>query len=205
MRQLEIRYMGEHIHGSPFETTVAAAAATASTTSVHGPAVAVAHAGQLASFAVQTCDAFGNPSASGASPEVQLLEGDEVAVEARVTAGGEGTYAATYEAASAGYYALEVTVGGEHIAGSPFPLSVLPGPAEAHTSHALSPLPTTLVAGSMGALRVQCCDRMGNGRSSGGDPLLCEIWTDPACRRQRPLLPHEEAAIELGGEVDPGR
>ena len=111
------------LRGSPFSIDVHAGATSARRCEAFGEALHSAAVRQPTSFIVLARDAHGNRVCTG---------GDRFAVSfigpcnpvARVHDRGDGTYRITYQAAVSGQCTMAVTHGRQHIAGSPFKLSV---------------------------------------------------------------------------------
>ena len=72
---------------------------------------------------------------------------------------------------------MQVLLGSEPIAGSPFAVEVLPAPAHAPACLIVLPPPPTLHAGHSALLRVECRDAFGN-RCRGGDELVASLDRD---------------------------
>ena len=81
---------------------------------------------------------------------------------ATVTELPEGRYKVEYMAPIAGNYHLSITMNGEHIAGSPFKLSVTPPKAQAELCTLQGKALTRLTAGEIGSFTVGFVDKMGN-------------------------------------------
>ncbi|KAL1495176.1 hypothetical protein AB1Y20_017041 [Prymnesium parvum] len=181
LRQMEVRYRGEHIHGSPFRTRVSAAAPCAEA-SCRGAASPHAVAGEKGAFALLTHDEFGNPS---------VAEAPEVAPA------GEGKFTVSYTLEHASDYLVEVTIGAHAIPGSPFPLRVGAGPCEPACCRVLEPIPQRLTAGHSAAVRVLCCDRFHNVRVHGGDRVEAQLLSDPCAKPLQLLNPNELLLAEV--------
>jgi hypothetical protein len=115
----------------------------------------------------------------------------------------DGSYEAKYTATSSGAYLLGVFLGGEHVHGSPFPVQILPAPAQAHSCFVAS-MPTTVIAGSRAALAIHLTDGFGN-RQPNDAPLL----TAKALRATvEPILDHGDGSVavqlvsECAGELE---
>lgn len=73
----------------------------------------------------------------------------------------DGTYEATYVTNTAGIYELSVLCRGAHVADSPYPVRVLPGPAE-FAKTLVTGVETRLTVGKATTFEIHACDRFGN-------------------------------------------
>ena len=80
-----------------------------------------------------------------------------------------GTYAAEYTVRRSGVYLVQVQLGGVHVMGSPFQVSVLAGATNARASVASGPGLHTCVAGTPASFSIVARDEFGNQRSVCGD------------------------------------
>ena len=90
----------------------------------------------------------------------------------------DGVYEVTYTPTKIGVYTLNVIVEGEHITGSPFRPSVVPGAADASTSSATGQGLITGIAGDIQYFTVQVRDSSANNRISGED-IVEVVATNP--------------------------
>jgi len=119
-----------------FSVTVVPTKPDSVASSASGSALTSATAGVLATFALHTRDAYGNPQgfvvSSGAPPYVvEAVVGGAVA-SGQVLFDAAGNPSASYRVERSGTYALRVKLNGFDIAGSPFPLVVHAGTVDAH-------------------------------------------------------------------------
>ena len=175
--QLRVTLAGEHIAGSPFATRVRAGSAAASCSSAHGEGLRGAVAGEAAALSLRMRDQLGNGAPSASPPRLRLVAagggaaggaagGVASGVVGVVSVGEGGTarvegvgglhaeawvHAATWSCEVAGDYQLEILLGAEHIAGSPFRVRVVP--AAAH------PAACRLIAAGAPSLRASMARR----------------------------------------------
>ena len=88
----------------------------------------------------------------------------------------DGTYSVSYTASTSGQYSMCVLMGGKHIGGSPFQVSV----EAAQSVGSCSMLNgvnehMTIAAGEQIALAVEAKDRFGNRCTRGGDAVVAEL------------------------------
>eukprot|EP00903_Cladosiphon_okamuranus_P013586 g12653.t2 len=191
-RSVEQAVAGAHASGSPFRLVVLEGAVAANASLAYGVGIDSPLAGGVfgtSAFTIRARDAMGNRLSSGRTGDFQvevfsLDDGDgsySVAVgEAVYTAAGE--YAAAYNVTAAGDYALHVTLssGGQHVAGSPFPLRVSPGQAHVGTSvcnncEAVFSAEGNFSADSAKLLRLSTRDVYGNDLETGGEAWFVRL------------------------------
>ena len=203
--QLQVTLGGEHIAGSPFATRVEAAHARGACSSAVGGGLSLAVAGELAELTVSTRDAFGNRAPPASPPQLRLrgaggnTGGDPSAAMARVDVegGADGVYRASWSCEVCGDYLLDVLVAAEHIAGSPFRVSVLPAPAHAQACRLVAAGAPALHAGHSTVLRLECRDRFGNRCTGGGDAIRATL------KRERADVVAAQMEVAAARGVDP--
>eukprot|EP00004_Rigifila_ramosa_P001931 TRINITY_DN1193_c0_g1_i1.p1 TRINITY_DN1193_c0_g1~~TRINITY_DN1193_c0_g1_i1.p1 ORF type:complete len:2886 (+),score=664.15 TRINITY_DN1193_c0_g1_i1:256-8658(+) len=120
---LSVRILGSQILSSPFSITVNSGPLSLSTSSFTAPSSAALSVAQNVTVILSLTDSFGNAltSVSGLSVAMSLSGAASVALS--VTSLGGAQYRAVYTPTVAGAYNLSVTVNGQHVAGSPAPVS----------------------------------------------------------------------------------
>jgi YVTN family beta-propeller protein len=178
---IAITINGTAISGSPFTSTVGPGPVSPAASDVALPA---AVAGQQASLVITARDQFGHPvNQGGAAINATLQSGsaneglslsvtDSAAVE-----GTPGIYTVTYTPTASGTDLISLTLNGVTMSGSPFALSVNPGPVNATTSTAT--VPGTVTAGIPTAIVVQGRDAAGNPVNAGGATVTATITGGP--------------------------
>jgi len=203
--QLQVTLGGEHIAGSPFTTHVEAAHARGACSSAAGGGLSLAVAGEVAELTVSTRDAFGNRAPPVTPPQLRLrgaggdTGGDPSAAVARVDVEGgtDGVYRTSWSCEVCGDYLLDVLVAAEHIAGSPFRVSVLPAPAHAQACRLVAAGAPALHAGHSTVLRLECRDRFGNRCTGGGDAIRATL------KRERAEVVAAQMEVATARGVDP--
>jgi hypothetical protein len=99
----------------------------------------------------------------------------------------DGTYEATYVTNTAGVYELSVLCRGAHVADSPYPVRVLPGPAE-FAKTLVTGVETRLTVGKATTFEIHACDRFGN--RYDGEHQRGEV-SGVSGERSDPLTPRE--------------
>jgi hypothetical protein len=129
--RLELLVADAPVPGSPFRVAVAPSDTAATQTSAVGVATSRATAGELARFAIHARDGFGNRRSVGgddfrarvvAPGGADLRASLELGVE--TTDCADGTYLCTYTPLRVGAHALHVTLGRDHVRGSPYEVAV---------------------------------------------------------------------------------
>jgi uncharacterized protein YpmB len=184
------------IVGSPFSTTIVPGAADYPYTDAFGDGLLNATAGSIATFYIQTKDAFGNNKTT----EYELIDpNDLLSVTLTQTEGagyyasleyvGPGLFKASYLPLKSGSYDLSIKMGGYDIycglggtlKCSPFALTVSPGSTVPTMSEAESPSDESsdylveAVAGQFGYFYIQARDAFGNNQNKGGDAFLVKF------------------------------
>ena len=173
---MSILARGQHIAGSPFRTTVQPGATCSSQSAVSGVGASTALAGGLSTFGISAADCYGNAETAGGDQWSVLLTRPGVPnVIGAVRDSGDGGYVATYNATIAGQWLLHVKTGGVHVEGSPFSLTVRPGPADAPTSIAVGSGKSEAIIGEVATLMVRTKDAYGNDRGVGGDSIRATL------------------------------
>ena len=134
---------GVAVAGSPFRLLVKAGIACPALCVPSGPGLSEAHAGERAKFGVRAVDTNGHPKASGGDFFAAAVHGPfrrdfpdaaglamPPSLRLRLSDQRNGHYAAGYAITTAGTYLLVLTeeTTGEPVQGSPFRLTVHPGP-----------------------------------------------------------------------------
>eukprot|EP00824_Muranothrix_gubernata_P009242 TRINITY_DN217_c0_g1_i1.p1 TRINITY_DN217_c0_g1~~TRINITY_DN217_c0_g1_i1.p1 ORF type:complete len:2666 (-),score=582.17 TRINITY_DN217_c0_g1_i1:103-7398(-) len=206
--------------GAAINVTHGPASASASTVS----AVHSVEAGKPEAFTVTSLDAWGNTVLSSGPRAVYTaalrLKGADNASATPISLqplAEPGKFQGMVSSTVAGAYELVVLLDGVHVAASPFPVTVHPGPTDSATSLILlAPNATKLstVALETKSLSVQARDRYGNARGVGGDALsvvvtgAVEVVATPVDHKDGTytgtfLLPKMglyEASVKLNGE-----
>ena len=185
---LDVTLGGEPVADSPYRLSVFPAATSPPHCAAFGPGLVEAVAGEAMSFAITPRDSFGNARPleqpdkftvslarkgdGGAAPSALprlFSSGGLVWKPATVVDHRNGTYGAQYTVDRAGPYLVQVQLGGVHVMGSPFQLTVLPGQTSARMSTASGQGLTTSVAGTPASFELIARDDFGNPRSVCGD------------------------------------
>jgi hypothetical protein len=117
--QLDLRVAGQPIPGSPFTSSVVAGPADPEHTTADVPKDA--SFGVPIDFVVQAADAFGNPLGRGGDVVVVTPEGSSPIA---ATDQGDGTYHATWLPFTLGTVDVTITINGNGIHHSPFPIRI---------------------------------------------------------------------------------
>ena len=163
-----IKYMGNHISGSPFVTSIwpAAGPPFPRNTYATGPAISMAKAGVSTDMTIQVADAFGlQLTLGGLSFEISMLLNGTTSAVVRWVDQGTGQYVTSVVATVAGTYSLQVMVlgsGAIPISGSPFSVQVIPASTSASKCIVLGQGLTLATAGVTGSFMIQARDSFGN-------------------------------------------
>jgi len=173
--KLHVAVNGGALGKSPFAVAVVPAAA-------HGPSsfakgrgltrATVATPGKEGEFVVTARDRFKNVCVDGGAALTVALSGPE-SITGEVKDNGDGTYACAYDIEKAGDYKMDVQIGGEHVAKSPF--TVVARPGATHVAN------TEVVASNKAAdagknvVTLQLKDVKGNKRHKGGDKVMVTV------------------------------
>ena len=165
---------------------VSATACVASSLVVGDDAASVA-AGDVATVTVHARDARGNALITGGSSfSVLARSGDVALAPSSLVDRRDGTYLATLAPVVSGTYAMAITRGGEHVHGSPFALTVVPGLTSASASYLTCASSATncasrgdAVAGEEASFRVVAKDAHNNTNDRttevGGDSFFYSV------------------------------
>ena len=187
----DVTYNGYPIFGSPYTTLVHAARAQAARcvavcTDAEKCATHLGVAGELQRFSIRARDAFDNDCKTGGEMFVAkvlsrhgkaahgaLVEGapgrDTEAGHGAVLDTNDGMYSVAYSVETAGAYTLHVKLRGEHIRGSPFHTTIMPGPTCANKATVLGMGKSIAISGELSEFRVLAADCYGNTQIYGGD------------------------------------
>ncbi|KAK3272459.1 hypothetical protein CYMTET_19249 [Cymbomonas tetramitiformis] len=158
-------FNGVHIKRSPCVVMASTAAAVAELCEVDtgfAERTSTVVAGQKAEFAIHAKDAKGVMKSIGGdifSVAIQAPDGQQLT--GKVLDHGNGSYMASFSGSTAGLHQVSVYLKDSAVAGSPFSMSVAPGPVDAARSmlHADS---VAVKAGNSAALHIQLHDGHGN-------------------------------------------
>jgi Filamin/ABP280 repeat len=117
--QLDLRVAGQPIPGSPFTSSVAPGPADPDHTTAEVPSEG--RFAQPIDMVVEAADAFGNPLGHGGDVVMVTPEGSSP-----ITASdqGDGTYRATWQPFTLGLVNVTITINGNGIHNSPFPVHI---------------------------------------------------------------------------------
>lgn len=139
------------------------------------------YAGEEAKFTIESRDVHRNKTTSSRKPFVVSVRG-VVSPQVHCIAGENGEYHYSYRTAKAGVYFVGVLYEGVDIGGSPFKLTVDPGPTHANGCSASGPG----IHGSYTMVEtsfvIQARDYFGNARNNGGDVFNIEIGGTASAR-----------------------
>jgi hypothetical protein len=134
-------------------------------------------AGATTNISVQLEDEFGN-AISGVPELVSVaVEGANPAAGLPITETGEGSYSTSYVPIHVGTDLVNVRVNGEALPGSPFPSTVVPGPADPATTTAA--LSRSGIFGTTVNAVVTTRDAHGNLLGRGGDHVQVQWNSNP--------------------------
>ena len=126
-------------------------------------------------FLIETRDKHGNLLLNGGVGVESHGYNNNATIETRVVENGNGTYAIHYNASASGKYDLSVKVGGLHVKGSPFLLTVRPGRSNPETSILTMDNDGLGVTGAPLRSRLQTRDFHRNVRYKGGDKVIAYL------------------------------
>ena len=178
---MRILLQGLQISGSPFLPVVMPGRVVAVRCTGVGRGLTRAFAGEDAKFTIESRDINRNKTTSGMkafsvsvrgviSPQVHMIPGDE----------GEFHY--SYRTARAGMYFVSVLYDGVDIGGSPFKLTVDPGPTHANGCSCSGPGITGGYTGMETSFVIQARDYYGNNRTVGNDIFNIDIGGTASAR-----------------------
>eukprot|EP00732_Lithocolla_globosa_P000182 Lithocolla_globosa_v1_NODE_41_length_8221_cov_7.943914.p1 type:complete len:1401 gc:universal NODE_41_length_8221_cov_7.943914:4208-6(-) len=145
--------------GSPAAVRVTSGPPDAPKTTASGGGLNKAVAGGLASVTVSPNDTYGNPANPTAKVEAKLEGPDSCVADVAVN---EDDYSLTYTPTKAGEYKLHVTLDGNPIDQSPFPVVVLPGAAAGKDAKVEGEGSSKAVSGEEATFTVTTVDASGN-------------------------------------------
>lgn len=154
---ITVRLSGAAISGSPFSSSVVAAAPDPAQSSATVPG---GKAGEVTTIGITVSDAFGNPITTAAATLAVSIGGSNAGAGVSAVAHvAGGVYTATYTPVTAGTDVVTITLTGTEISGSPYTSDVVPNDAEAASSTASVPAGT---AGGATSLTITVRDPYGN-------------------------------------------
>ncbi|EKX46192.1 hypothetical protein GUITHDRAFT_163003 [Guillardia theta CCMP2712] len=175
-------FLGElQISGSPFTQTVLPGKVVAVRCTGAGRGLTRAFAGEEASFTIESRDINRNKTSSGAKEFLVTVRG-VISPQVHCIAGENGEFHYSYRTARAGTYFVSVLYEGVDIGGSPFKLTVDPGPTHANGCSAAGPGITGGYTGIETSFMIHARDYYGNSRTSGGDIFNVEIGGTASAR-----------------------
>ena len=173
--KISVTLDGEHLPGSPFLVTIREGGADPGMSTVTGEGLLDCQVGQDRHFLVEAVDKFGNRVSHGGDTFATKLDGP-VPEKVHLIDMDDGTYAGTFMCRWAGHFEFTVILNGSHVADSPFPLYVRPGPTMAQNCECtLLKMPMSrlvAVAGVPCSFSIFAKDKFGNQRDEGGDEFM---------------------------------
>jgi hypothetical protein len=170
--KISVTLDGEQLPGSPFLVNIREGGADPGMSTVTGEGLLDCAVGEDRHFLVEAIDKFGNRISHGGDPFTTTLNGP-VPEKVHLIDMDDGTYAGTYMCRWAGHFDFTVMLNGSHVANSPFPLYVRPGPTMAQNCECtLVKMPMSrlvAVAGVPCSFSIFAKDKFGNQRDDGGD------------------------------------
>jgi len=131
-------------------------------------------AGAPTAIQIGLLDEFGNPLA-GAKDQIRVsVAGANTENDAHVEETGGGSYVATYTPTRVGTDQVTVTVGGQPLAGTPFPSAVAAGPGDPQQTTADVPRDVGLFNHNENPvdITIRVADHQGNPLGRGGDQVI---------------------------------
>lgn len=184
-----IKLKDAHVNNSPYVVTVIANAPAAATTTASGVVLASASTNVQTSFQITTRDAWGNlVLQGGATFQVELTHPDKGSVSGTCVDLLNGRYTCSYVTkytGDASIVKLRVALVGSgggvaDIAGSPFAVSVVAGPALGSLCIAEGTALVSAVAGVRTNFSVQIRDYFDNVKVNAGMEAITAVFTGPA-------------------------
>jgi len=173
--KISVTLDGEHLPGSPFLVTVREGGADPGMSTVTGEGLLDCQVGQDRHFLIEAVDKFGNRVSHGDDPFLTTLDGP-VPEKVHLIDMDDGTYAGTFMCRWAGHFEFTAMLNGSHVANSPYPLYVRPGPTMAQNCECtLVKMPMSrlvAVAGVPCSFSIFAKDKFGNQRDEGGDEFM---------------------------------
>ena len=173
---LNILHGDSHIAGSPLTVHVKPAALEPVKTNATGTGLSECVARRATSVQILAKDLFGNPVVEalklGAGEIEAVLRGPET-VELQPTKIEAGCMTLQYTCMKAGLYDLSLTHAGRHLAGSPWKVRSMPGPAVAAMC-SVEGLPSSVVAGQAFSFSLQTLDECKNATVTTNS-VTCEV------------------------------
>ena len=173
--KISVTLDGQHLPGSPFLVTVREGGADPGMSTVTGEGLLDCQVGQDRHFLIEAVDKFGNRVSHGGDSFVAKLEGP-IAEKVHLIDMDDGTYAGLFMCRWAGHFECTVTLNGSHVANSPYPLYVRPGPSMAQNCEStLVKMPMSrliAIAGVPCSFSIFAKDKFGNQRDEGGDEFM---------------------------------
>lgn len=178
---IRVSLYGLQISGSPFMSTVMPGRVVAVRCTGMGRGLTRAYAGEDAKFTVESRDVNRNKTTSGVKQFLVTVRG-VISPEVHCIPGDNGEFHYSYRTARAGVYFVAILLDGVDIGGSPFKLTVDPGPTHANGCSASGPGITGGYTGMETSFVIQARDYYGNNRTSGGDVFNIDIGGTASAR-----------------------
>ena len=203
---VSILYEDSHVAGSPLTVRVKPAALEPAKTVATGTGLSECVARRATSVQILAKDLYGNPVVDalrmGPGEIEAVLRGPDT-IELTPSKIEAGCMTLQYTAMRAGTYDLSLTHAGRHLAGSPWKVRAMPGPAVAAMC-TVEGLPSSVVAGQTFAFSLQTLDECKNATVTTNS-VTCEV--DSPADGTVPLMVTEQAngapeppcAAELAG------
>jgi hypothetical protein len=169
---------GKPVAVSPYTMVLVPTAVSAVKSVASGEGLSKAVAGQVASFALQTKDRFGNNLLNGGEIVTADLSKTGVIVSCEVKDLGNGIYGLAYTATEAGQYTAMIKINGVAIASTDsFAITVNPAVTNAAVSHIdeANDEWKTCVAGVFCSATFQARDVFGNKKIVGGSAFVASV------------------------------
>ena len=193
---VSILYGDSHIAGSPLTVRVQPAALEPVKTNATGTGLSECVARRATTVQILAKDLYGNPVGEalkmGAGEIEAVLRGPET-VELTPTKIEAGCMTLQYTCMKAGMYDLSLTHAGRHLAGSPWKVRSMPGPAVAAMC-SVEGLPSSVVAGQTFSFSLQTLDECKNATVTTNS-VTCEV--DSPADGTVPLMVAEQGQGEL--------
>lgn len=147
---------------STYTLVVSPGAAYVPNCDASGAGLSAGTAGVAATFQIQAKDVHGNNLATGAETFNVDLTGAATLSVTSSYSGSNGVHDVSFTPVVKGTYVMEVTIGSQHISGSPFTVVVAGGAVDASSSTATGTGISTATVGVESSITVQIVDTQGN-------------------------------------------